>query len=299
MSDQHDRDIRARRRVLGERFCMIASSEMLRSPMRVAIAAIAPGRSTTAEPDVIAALVALHRGALGLDERIDGAAEHGIDDAARDVGDVGGDGGGRRIAPGAGANQSQRADGVAVDRDGVEHAHRLRERLGLGDHGRMHALLDAVFGALGDAEQFYAEPEFVGGGEIGERDRLDAFDRDRARVDAGAEGERGEDRELMRGVEAADVEGRIGLGVAELLRFGEADVERQSFGLHAREDVVAGAVENAADAPHRIAGEPLAQGLDDGNAAADRRLEGQRGAAAFREPCEFERRGRRASPCSR
>ena len=31
----------------------------------------------------------------------------------------------------------------------------------------------------------------------------------------------------MRGVEAADVEGRIGLGVAEPLRVGQADVERQ------------------------------------------------------------------------
>ena len=73
-------------------------------------------------------------------------------------------------------------------------------------------------GALGDAEQLDAIAEFVGRGEIGERDRLDAFDRNRVGVDLGAEGQRSENRHLVRGVEAADVEGRIGLGVAELLR---------------------------------------------------------------------------------
>jgi len=79
-------------------------------------------------------------------------------------------GGGGGVPAGARSNQSQRADGVAVDGDRIEHAHRLRERLGLGYHGGMHALLDAMFGALGDAEQLYAEPKFVGGGEVGERD---------------------------------------------------------------------------------------------------------------------------------
>ncbi len=91
----------------------------------------------------------------------------------------------------------------------------------------MHALLDAMRRALGDAEQLDAEAELVGRGEIGERDRLDALDRHGRGVDLRAEGERGEDGELMGGVEAADVEGRVGLGVAEPLRLGEADVERQ------------------------------------------------------------------------
>ena len=46
-------------------------------------------------------------------------------------------------------------------------------------------------------------------------------------IDLGAEGEAGQDRELVRGVEAADVEGRIGLGIAEPLRFLQAVVEGQ------------------------------------------------------------------------
>ena len=168
-----------------------------------------------------------------------------------------------------------------------EHAHGLGERGALRHHGRVDALLDPVGRALGDAEQLDAEAEFVGRGEIGESDRLDALDRDRGRVDPEAEGEGGEDGELVRGVEAADVEGRIGFGVAETLGLGEADVERQVVGLHARQDVVAGAVEDAGDALDRVSGEALAQRLDDRNAAADRGLEEERRVVRFgqrREP---------------
>ena len=163
----------------------------------------------------------------------------------------------------------------------------------------MHALLDAVVGARGDAEQLYAKTEFVGGGEVGERDRLDAFDADRIGVEPRAERQRRQDRQLVRGVEAADVEGRIGLGVAQPLRLLQAEVERQPLGLHLRQDVVAGAVEDAADARDAVARKRLAQGLDDGNAAADRGLEGERRAVALGEFGQFLAVRRRASPCWR
>ena len=207
-----------------------------------------------------------------------------IDDAARDVGDVRSDRGSGRVAARARTHQRQRTDGVAVDHDGVEHAHCLGQRFGLGDHGGVHALFDAVLGPFGDAEQLDPEPEFVGGGEIGERNRLDALDGNRRGVDARAEGERGENGELVSGVETADVECRVGLGIAELLRLGEAGLERQPLGLHSGEDVIAGAVQNSANPTHRVAGEPLAQRLDDGNAAADGRLEGERGTLDFGQP---------------
>ena len=42
---------------------------------------------------------------------------------------------------------------------------------------------------------------------------------DRIGVDRRAEGKRGQDRELVRGIETANIEGRIGLGVTEALRF--------------------------------------------------------------------------------
>ena len=79
----------------------------------------------------------------------------------------------------------------------------------------------------------------------------------------------------MRGVEAADVKRRIRFGVAEPLSLREADLERQVLALHAGEDVVASAVENAGNPLNCVSGQTLAQGLDDGNPAADRRLEMQ------------------------
>ena len=111
---------------------------------------------------------------------------------------------------------------------------------------------------------------------------LDALDRNRLGVDLGPEGKRGENRELVRRVEAADVESRVRFGVAEPLSLAEADVERQVVGLHARQDVVAGAVEDAGDPLDRVSGQTLAQGLDDGYAAADRRLEKERRLVALR-----------------
>ena len=128
---------------------------------------------------------------------------------------------------------------------------------------------------------------------------FDALDRHGRGVDLRAEGERGEDGELVGGVEAADVEGRIGLGVAEPLRVGEADVERQGLRLHPRQNVVAGAVENARDAADRVARQALAQRLDHRNAAPDRRLVKERRVMRLRQIRRARARARRASPCWR
>ncbi len=92
----------------------------------------------------------------------------------------------------------------------------------------------------------------------------------------------------MGGVEAADVEGRVGLGIAELLRFLQAHVEGQTLLLHAREDVVAGAVEDSVDAVDAAAAETLTQGLDDRNAARDRGFERQRRVVGLGEFCQCD-----------
>ena len=76
----------------------------------------------------------------------------------------------------------------------------------------------------------------------------------------------------MRRVVAFDVEGRIGLGIAQPLRILQAGVEGQALGLHAGQDVVAGAVQDAEHAVDAVAGHRLAHRLDDRNAAGDRRL---------------------------
>ena len=54
-----------------------------------------------------------------------------------------------------------------------------------------------------------------------------------------AEGDRRQDGQLVRGVDALDVEGRIGLGVAEPLRLLEHGVERRALVAHLGQDEVA------------------------------------------------------------
>ena len=124
--------------------------------------------------------------------------------------------------PAPGAGEDELADEIGLDRDGVGDAVDAGDGRGFRHHRRMDALLDAGVGAAGDAEQLDAVAELVGRLDVGRRDRRDALDIDRVGVDLGAEGDGGQQRELVGGVVAADVEGRIGLGVAEPLGRGEA-----------------------------------------------------------------------------
>ncbi len=63
----------------------------------------------------------------------------------------------------------------------------------------------------------------------------------------------------MGGVEALNVESRIGFRIAQALRVLEAFLEGQAFELHARKDVVAGAVENSIKARNGISRKGFAQ----------------------------------------
>ena len=117
--------------------------------------------------------------------------------------------------------------------------------------------------------------------------------------DARAEGEAGQQGELVGGVEAADVEGRVGLGVALGLRLLQHVGEGAVLLLHLREDVVAGAVEDAVDAADLVGGERLAQRLDDGDAAGDRGLEVEGDAVLLGEPARARAVRGRAAPCWR
>ena len=85
----------------------------------------------------------------------------------------------------------------------------------------------------------------------------------------------------MRGVETVDIGRRIGFGITEFLRLGEDVREGAALLAHFRQDVIAGAVENAVDAVDAVRREAFAQRLDDRNAAGDRRLEIERHAGRF------------------
>ena len=122
--------------------------------------------------------------------------------------------------------------------------------------------------------------------DIGLGDVGNAFQIDLVGGDLRAEGEGGQERQFVRGVIAFNVKCRIGFGIAKPLRVREAGFKRQALLLHAGEDIVAGAVENAEHAGDCIAGQRLAHDLDDRNAARDRRFEIQQQAFVFGDRCE-------------
>ena len=191
---------------------------------------------------------------------------------------------------GAASFEHDVADQITLDGDGVVNTVDIGNRGSLADQRRVHPLLDAVLGLQRDAEELDPVSEIIGIADVVARDVLDAFDIDRSHVGNGAEGERRQDRQLVGGVEAADVEGGIGLRVAQPLRFLQHVGELASLARHLGENVVAGPVEDAEYALDAVAGEALAQGFDDGDAAGHRRLETECGAVAFGQVSQACRR---------
>ena len=155
----------------------------------------------------------------------------------------------------------------------------------------MHADADAAVDALGRADQLQAEPEVPRVGHVLGGEVLDALVDDLVERDRRGEREPGEDRHLGRGVLAGDVVGRVGLGVAQLLRLLERAVVRRTAARHLGQDEVRRAVDDAVDALHVGAGERLLEHADDGHDAGHRALEAQLDVVLARACSTAPRRG--------
>ena len=166
---------------------------------------------------------------------------------------------------------------IGFEHDGVEHAVDAGDGRGLGYERGVDALLDAIGGTLRDAEQLDLVAKIAGDLDVGLGDGGDALDEDFVGRDLAAEAERSEDGELVSGIEATDVEGRVGFGVTQLLRVGEAFGKADALVAHAGQDVIAGAVHDPVDAGDAGRAETLAQSLDDRDAAGDCSLEAKLG----------------------
>jgi hypothetical protein len=94
-----------------------------------------------------------------------------------------------------------------------------------------------------------------------------------SKADLCAKGDGGQQRQLVARVDAAHVEVGVGLQIAQLRGLPRTPSRRAGPRLHPGQDVVAGAVHHAHHAAHLVAGQPFGQGLDDGDAACDGRLE--------------------------
>ena len=101
----------------------------------------------------------------------------------------------------------------------------------------------------------------------------DALQLDRVKGHAGAKGDGRQQRQFVPGVDAAHVQIGVGLQIAQGGAFVEQGVVALSGRLHPGQNIVAGAVHDAHDPLDLIGGQTLGQGLDDRNAARDRRLE--------------------------
>src|SRR3546814_6530491 len=102
-----------------------------------------------------------------------------------------------------------------------------------------------------------ALPIYIGGDQVPDSRRRDRID-----VELRPEAERGEDRQLVRRVDAVDVEARVGLGITLGLRGGQCIGEARALALHQRQDIIAGAVQYAIDARDRIRRGAFADRLD-------------------------------------
>src|SRR5258708_14273144 len=180
--------------------------------------------------------------------------------------------GGRGARPGSVIHR--RADGIALHQPRVHHALDIGDQAPRRNQRRMYAQLDPLGGPLGDAEQLDTVAQLLRVADILLGQPRDTFLVALVELHRHAEGDRRHDGELVRGVDSFDVEARVGLRVAELLRFLEHRVERKALLAHLREDEVGGAVDDPGDPLDAVGGEPLAQRLDDGDAARDRAFAG-------------------------
>jgi hypothetical protein len=144
--------------------------------------------------------------------------------------------------------------------------------------------------ALGDAQQLDAVAELLGVADVLRSELGDALDVGLVELHRDAERDGAHDGRLVRRVDAFDVEGRVGLGVAQALGFLQHHVEVEALVAHLGQDEVGGAVDDAGDPLDAVGGEAFAQRLDDRDAAGHRRLEGHHharwcAAAKISVPC--------------
>ena len=132
----------------------------------------------------------------------------------------------------------------------------------------MHADIDAGIGVAGDAQQLDGVAELAGLSDILGTDGANALLIHVVGGDAGAKADGGEDGRLAGGIETVDVGGRVGLGIALGLSIGKNVGVVGALGVHARQDVVGGAVEDTGDGQDLVAHQVMLERADDGDTAA-------------------------------
>jgi hypothetical protein len=131
----------------------------------------------------------------------------------------------------------------------------------------VHAQLHALVGTARHAEALDAVAELFGVLDIKTRDFGDAFGIGLLELQRNAEGNRRQDGQLVRGIDAFHVEGRIGFGVTQALRLGQHVGEIRAAVAHLGENKIAGAIDDAGQPLDAVTGQAFTDGFDDRNAA--------------------------------
>ncbi len=203
------------------------------------------------------------------------------DAAARDVDDIGDHSAGRGAFAGAASLKQQAPDEITFRDHGVQRPAGRRQRVIERHQRRMHALKQLPLAGFGQADKLDAKAQSRRLVDIGEFHGADALGGDGRKIDAGAKGQGGQDRQFMGGIDAIDIKTGVGLGIAGGLGFGEDMAEIQPFIFHPRQDIIAGAVEQAINPGDAVGGHALRQALDDGDATGDRGFIFEREALGF------------------
>ncbi len=190
-----------------------------------------------------------------------------------DVDDIRHHRGSRGLVAGTGTVKQGGTDGIALDHHRVHHAVHFRHQGVDGNQCRVYPYLHTLLRLPGDTQVLDAEAELPGIGHVLEVQIADALGIDLFKLQGNTEGQGGQDHQLMGGVGAVHVKGRVRLGIAQHLGLLQGLAEGDTPLLHGGEDIVAGAVDNARQPLDAVGPQAFPQCLDNGDAAGNGTLE--------------------------
>ncbi len=130
-----------------------------------------------------------------------------------DVHQVGDHRAGSRLGACAFAVVQSRAHSIALHHHGIHRAFDVGDQTLGRDQAGVHTQLNALCGALGDAEQLDAVTQLLGVLDVGRAQLGDAFDISLVKLHRNAKRDRAHQGHFVRSVHALDVKGRIGFGI--------------------------------------------------------------------------------------
>ena len=139
----------------------------------------------------------------------------------------------------------------------VHHAFYIGDKAPRRNQRWVYAQLNTLWRAPRDSEQLDAIAKLFRIANIRRCQLRDAFRIRLAQPHRNSERDGRDNRKLVGGIHAFDVESRISFGVAQTLRFLQDTVEARAFRPHLGEDEIAGAVDDAGDPFDSVAGQPL------------------------------------------